>query len=51
MLDKINLQCNQLHEHEIRIGALEAFRISVIAVLAVLSFAITSIIAIYANIL
>ncbi len=50
MLQKINAQCNQLHDHETRLNALEAFRISVIAVLGVLSFAIASIIAIYGKI-
>lgn len=47
MLQKMNMQCDQLQNHEGRIGALEAFRISVVAVLGVLSFAIASIIAIY----
>ena len=50
MLQKINAQCNQLHDHETRLNTLEAFRISVIAVLGVLSFAIASIIAIYGKI-
>jgi hypothetical protein len=47
MLQKINMQCEQLHDHECRIGSLEAFKISVAAVLGVLSFAVASIIALY----